>query len=37
MKSRSMSEDSLIKELKKENFIYKSVSSEFSELEHLPK
>lgn len=37
MKSRSLSEDSLINQLKKENFIYKSMSSEFSELDSFPK
>ena len=36
MKSKSLSEDSLINKLKKENFIYKSISSEFNAKENSP-
>jgi len=36
MKSKSLSEDSLINKLKNENFVYKSISSEFSEIDDFP-
>jgi hypothetical protein len=34
MKSKSLSEDSLINKLKKENFVYKSISSDFSQIDN---
>ena len=36
MKIKSLSEDSLINKLNKENFVYKSISSDFSEIEEIP-
>jgi hypothetical protein len=36
MKRRSLSEDSLINKLKKENFVYKSISSDSDEIDDFP-
>ena len=35
MKIKSLSEDSLINKLNKENFVYKSINSDFSEIEEI--
>ena len=36
MKIKSLSEESLKSKLYKENFVYKSISSDFSEIEEIP-